>query len=171
MAKFGSTIDRRQTYCLPGDLRVRLARSHPRTFGFASLVSLLALCWTGSARADYLAGVDPISALNTVAEQSGDLGMCVTPVEYPSRDTPGEPLLVSLLRQNAVFGPALSSQSDGTMGSTGGVDSAGSGQQTGLASRSPSLSDETTRRLYLLYTYNLPPPFPSRLFRPPRVAM
>jgi hypothetical protein len=68
----------------------------------------------------------------------------------------------------AFFGPSSPAQDGGGMGSSGSSSSGGAGQHFGLSSSLPSLDVELVGRLFLVYVYHLPPPFPARLFHPPR---
>jgi hypothetical protein len=142
--------------------------SRPKlTLALLAGVAFLAL--PGRACAGYVAdlGLDSSPTIGAGFGGSGWAGN-----DSPTRpDDSGRPAIDDgqpLVLLSALLQPSAHNDGGSGMGGTGGSDSGGTGQQFGLASAMPLLFAQAPGRLFLIYVYHLPPPFPTRLFHPPR---
>jgi hypothetical protein len=152
-------------------------RYSPGQFALA-LTVLVALLFLGNSQAPagYLGAGSVLPTEKALAEADvwgqAPAGMAILPQGHD--DAPEQkdgPL--ARLHQLLLFTPLCgqTQRTGGGLGGTsGGPDSGGSGQQAGCFSRVPAPRVELVGLILADDAFSLPPPFPARLFHPPRPA-
>jgi hypothetical protein len=130
-----------------------------RALRYCVLSLTLLAAYSSQARAEYISlSAEPLSEASASMSQ---------PVQRDG-DSPADKLVDQLPIDPVAWGHAP--QSGGFGGTSSAPDSGGVGQQIGCNTTPPTPRIELVGRLFLTDLSYRPPPFPSRLFRPPRIA-
>jgi len=128
-----------------------------RALRYCVLSVTLLVAYGSQAQADYI-------ALSEASETEASASMSLP--SQPDADLPDVKLLGQLPFNPAAWGQTP--QSSGFGGTSSARDSGGAGQQAGCPTPQLVPRLELIGRIFLSDLSNRPPPFPSRLFRPPR---